>query len=235
MPQAAFWDVDTQNDFMLPGGRLHVKGAEKLRPRLRKLYAFAKKARLPVVATGDAHSETDEELREWPAHCLKGTEGQKKLPETLLVRNAAVPHSAPVAHRTVATPHGAECQALYGGPPFLPGSQVILEKCHLDAFTNPSAAALVRSSGVDRWIVFGVATDYAVRLAVLGLLKLGQKVTVVSDAIQGVRPDTSEQAAIEMQAAGAEFLTTAAVLKSLGGATRRRRPRVPFRKSRRSR
>jgi nicotinamidase/pyrazinamidase len=230
----AFWDVDTQNDFMLPGGKLYVRGAEKLRPSLRKLYALARKARIPVVATGDAHSETDEELREWPPHCLKGTEGQKKLPETLLPKRGVVPHDAPVAHRSVATPQGEECQAVYGGPPLLPGTQVLLEKCHLDAFTNPSASALVRSSGIDRWVVFGVATDYAVRVAVLGLLKLGKKVTVVSDAVRGVRADTARQAVIEMQAAGAEFKSTAAVLKALGGPARPR-TRAPLKKSRRPR
>jgi nicotinamidase/pyrazinamidase len=205
MPDVALWDVDTQNDFMLPGGKLYVKGAEKLRPNLRRLYAWARKARIPVVATGDAHRETDEEMAEWPPHCLRGTEGQKKLPETLLARRVVVPHDPPPA----------------GAPGLRPGTQVILEKCHLDAFTNPRAREMVEQSGIGHWVVFGVATDYCVRLATLGLLKLGRKVTVVSDAIQGVQPETSRQAVIEMQAAGAEFRTTAALLKSLSAAPRR--------------
>ncbi len=234
MPDVAFWDVDTQNDFMLPGGALYVKGAEKLRPNLRKLYAHAKKARIPVVATADAHSPDDEEMREWPLHCMKGTPGQRKLPETLLPRRAVLSHERPpVAHATVAGPDGTgECRAVYGGPPLRPGGQLILEKCHLDAFTNPCAAPLVRGSGIGHWAVFGVATDYCVRLAALGLLKLGKKVTVVSDAVRGVKEDTSRQAAIEMQAAGAEFTTTAALLKSLAAAPRRAAARPPRRAKR---
>ena len=42
MPKLAFWDVDTQNDYMLPQGRHYLKGAETLRPSLRKLYATTK-------------------------------------------------------------------------------------------------------------------------------------------------------------------------------------------------
>ena len=104
------------------------------------------------------------------------------------------------------------------------GIQVILEKCHLDAFTNPCAQEVVRRSGIGSWIVFGVATDYCVRLSVLGLLKLGRQVTVVSDSIRGVADATSEQAIIEMKAAGADFRPTAAVLKTLSP-SKPRRPR----------
>ena len=31
------WGVDTQADFMLPGGKLYVPGAEKLLPNIRRL------------------------------------------------------------------------------------------------------------------------------------------------------------------------------------------------------
>ena len=32
-----FWEVDVQADFMLPGGKLYVSGAEKILPNIRKL------------------------------------------------------------------------------------------------------------------------------------------------------------------------------------------------------
>ena len=31
------WEVDTQADFMLPGGKLYVPGAEKLIPNIKRL------------------------------------------------------------------------------------------------------------------------------------------------------------------------------------------------------
>jgi nicotinamidase-related amidase len=35
--QFIFWEVDVQRDFMLPGGKLYVPGAENLLPNIRKL------------------------------------------------------------------------------------------------------------------------------------------------------------------------------------------------------
>lgn len=203
MADAALWDVDTQVDFMLPEGKLYVRGAEKLRPNLRKLYAAARRARLPIVASVDAHLVTDEEMKVWPLHCLIGTDGQKKLPETLLPRRVTVPPDGK------ATP-----------PPLRAGTQVILEKCHLDPFTHPRARELVLKSGIERWIVFGIMTDYSVRLTGLGLLKLGRRVTVVSDAICGKAEESSAQAVIELQAAGADFKTTAAAARGLSAGAR---------------
>lgn len=205
MGKAAFWDVDTQNDFMLPSGKMYLKGAETIRPALKKLYAFARKARIPVVATADAYSPGDAKLKDWPEHCLRGTEGQEKLPETRL-------------RRAVIFPHDRRVEA----PALKPGMQVILEKGQHDGFSNPAARDLVLRSGADRWAVFGVATDFGVRLAALGLLRLGRKVTVVSDAVHGVSEEGARQAVVEMRAAGADFKTAAAVIQAFQGRPRRK-------------
>ena len=205
MGDVAFWDVDTQNDYMLRQGKMYVKGAEKIRPALRKLYAFARKGKIPVLASCDANSPTDAKMKDWPEHCIRGTEGQRKIPETALPKTVILPDA-----RKSAIPD------LQGG------TQVVLEKTHHDPFSNPSARELVETSGLGHWVVFGVATDYGIRLAALGLLKLGKKVTVVSDAVHGVSPDSARQAVIEMQAAGADFRTAAAVIRGFRPAPRRK-------------
>ena len=44
-----FFDVDTQRDFMLPGGALYVAGAERIIPRLRRLMDCAR-SHMPAEA-----------------------------------------------------------------------------------------------------------------------------------------------------------------------------------------
>ena len=48
--QQVFFDVDTQVDFMLPDGRLHVPGAETIIPNLSKLMAYAEAQGTPVLS-----------------------------------------------------------------------------------------------------------------------------------------------------------------------------------------
>jgi nicotinamidase/pyrazinamidase len=196
MVNLAFLDVDTQNDFMLPTGRMYLNGAEKIRPALRKLYAFARKARIPVVASVDAYEATDAKMKDWPVHCIRGTDGQRKLPETRLRKSVLLPSDRKVEV-----------------PALRPGVQIVIEKTHHDIFSNPSARSVVEQSDVEHWAVFGVATDYGIRLASLGLLKLGRKVAIVSDAVAGVSREASRQALAELRAAGAGVRTADAVIR----------------------
>jgi len=66
-----FWEVDAQADFMLPGGKLYVPGAEKLLPNIRKLTDAARRGEVFLVSHGDFHPANDPEFRQFPPHCLK--------------------------------------------------------------------------------------------------------------------------------------------------------------------
>jgi nicotinamidase/pyrazinamidase len=61
-------------------------------------------------------------------------------------------------------------------------------------------------------VVYGVAADYCVKAAVLGLRSRGCRVEVVEDAIAPVDPKTGDLALAEMRAAGAELVDTETVL-----------------------
>ena len=89
MSGIVLWDVDTQVDFMLPGGKLYVPGAEQTAPAMRALVDAARVAGIPHVASADDHELTDEEISDrpdfsatYPPHCLRGTRGARKVPET---------------------------------------------------------------------------------------------------------------------------------------------------------
>lgn len=74
----AFFDIDTQNDFMLPAGALYVPGAETILPQIARLNRWAKERGIPLISTADAHLENDPEFALWPPHCVAGTFGQRK-------------------------------------------------------------------------------------------------------------------------------------------------------------
>ncbi len=196
----AFIDVDTQVDFMLPEGRLYVPAAETIIPNLSRLTKFALDHRVPVVSSVDAHTPDDPEFRQFPPHCVKGTPGQQKIPETLLpLRTLLINEEQPPIH----------------DEEFAGVQQWMLEKQKFDLFTNVNADALLRRLAAGRYIVFGVATEYCVKAAVLGLLRLGKPVSLVLDAIRGIERVGTETALAEMKTAGAHLTTVREITAEL--------------------
>ena len=84
------WDVDTQVDFVRADGKLAVPGAEEALPAMARLVEWARAEGIPHVASADDHELTDAEISEspdystsYPPHCLRGTRGAAKVPETV--------------------------------------------------------------------------------------------------------------------------------------------------------
>ncbi|MGB2605859.1 MAG: isochorismatase family cysteine hydrolase [Candidatus Sulfotelmatobacter sp.] len=188
-----FWEVDTQVDFMLPGGKLYVPGAEKLLPNIRRLTDAARQGRVLLVSHGCYHSKDDPEFRTFPPHCIKGTPGSSYVAEALTENVVTVPNEP-----TTELPKD-----------LLQYQQILLEKQTLDVFQSLHAEELVNRLGKDaEFVVFGVVTEYCVRFAAKGLLDRGRRVFVVEDAIETLKAEDGERAVAEMQAFGAKFITT---------------------------
>jgi nicotinamidase/pyrazinamidase len=77
-----FWDVDTQFDFMRPKGKLYVKGAASIIPMLKRVTRFITEHDLNYRATMDVHVKDDPEFKDFAPHCIVGTRGMMKIPET---------------------------------------------------------------------------------------------------------------------------------------------------------
>jgi nicotinamidase/pyrazinamidase len=88
--KTVFFDVDTQIDFVYPGGALYVPGAETIVDNLGKLTRYAAEHSYKVIATADAHSEDDPEFKIWKPHCVVGTVGQQKCAPTLLAQQIMI-------------------------------------------------------------------------------------------------------------------------------------------------
>jgi nicotinamidase/pyrazinamidase len=81
--KTAFFDVDTQLDFLFPGGALYSPGVDQIAESLAALTNFAVERRIPIISTLDSHIENDAEFKVWRAHCVIGTHGHQKYSGTL--------------------------------------------------------------------------------------------------------------------------------------------------------
>ncbi len=211
MTPLLFWDVDTQVDFMLPEGKLHVPGAETLLPQLAALTQAAHDNGIPVLASADDHELGDAEISgppdfrtTFPPHCLRGTPGVERVPAT------QHPEAVEIGHRELSAVELA--QRLAGGP-----TSFLVQKKRFDVFSNPNTEPLVAALAPKRIVLYGVALDVCDRYAIEGLLARGYAgLELVRDAVKPIRAEEAPDLLADWQRRGVTLTTTAAVLASLG-------------------
>lgn len=190
-----FWDVDTQVDFLSPNGKLYVPGSEAIVPTLRRLTQWAAEHGTLVVASADAHRADDAEFQQWPPHCVVGTTGQQKIPETSLPRHLLLPNRPAEIPRDLSV-----------------WQQVILEKQHLDVFTNPNTELLVEQLGRPDVVLYGVVTELCVSAAARNLLRQGCRVTLVEDAIAAIDTAKAQECLNEFAGFGGQLAKASDVI-----------------------
>jgi len=182
--------VDVQNDFC-PGGALGVGGGDEVVPVLNRCIAKFADAGLPVIATRDWHPEKTRHFKDggglWPRHCVQGSEGGKFHPDLAI--------DSRVTFMSKGQSADSDSYSAFHG--------VTNEGVNLCDF--------LRSHGVERLFIGGLATDYCVKYTVFEGIKQGFKVVVLQDAIRGVnlQPHDSEEAIDAMARAGAEMMDSA--------------------------
>ncbi len=195
-----FWEVDVQADFMVPGGKLYVPGAEKILSNIRKLTDAARRDEVFLVSHGCFHPANDPEFAQFPPHCLKGTPGAEFVPEALANTYVQVENDA----------------AAKLPQDLFKYQQIVLEKQTLDIFETRHADELVERLGnTAEFVVFGVVTEYCVSCAVKGLRKRNRRVAVVRDAIETLAPDVGSKTLNEFQSIGARLVTTDEILRKV--------------------
>jgi len=195
-----FWEVDTQADFMLPKGKLYVPGAERLLPNIQRLTNAARENKVFLVSHGCYHVPDDPEFAAFPPHCLQATPGADFVPEALTEKVLRIPNNP---NATI-----PEDLSSY--------QQILLEKQTLDIFQSRHADTLVQRLPADaNYVVFGVVTEYCVRLAAKGLLARGRRVSIVQDAIKTLSDKAAQDTTAELLRLGATFITTDQALHSL--------------------
>src|SRR6266700_7893192 len=141
---------------------------------MKRLVEAARAAGIVHVASADDHELTDAEISAepdlrttYPPHCLRGTRGARKIPET--DQEDPVPLALqPVPDR------------------YLEGREFLLLKKNFDVFTNPNTERLLDRLAPDEIVVFGVATDVCDDAAIRGLAARDFSVVFVEEASRGL-------------------------------------------------
>jgi nicotinamidase/pyrazinamidase len=226
--QTILIDVDTQHDFCHPTGALFVQGADRLGGAFGELTARGVAAGAPILASVDSHAfdawefagapehGPHGEAPNFPAHCVKGTAGWLKVPGTMAPRGRFIPNVPldPATLRDLVTRHAPQ--------------QILLEKEVYSLFANPNAEGVLdlvsQGSEPRRFLVYGVALDYCVRAAALGLVdhlarrQLPGEVWLIEDATAAVAAPGGAAALGECRARGVRLVSTAEALGVIGAA-----------------
>jgi nicotinamidase/pyrazinamidase len=215
-PRRVFVDVDVQRDFCEPQGALYVPGSPN--DVFRALTRHAAQHGIPIVGSVDSHAWDAWEFASnevpapggakpnFPDHCVKGTPGWLKVEGTLPRRFRFVPN---VEDANI-TPVVKE---LASGAT----NGVYFEKEVYSLFANPLAERFLRAfvgevRGSPEMIVYGVATDYCVKAAALGLAERGYETVLLTDAIAGISPEGIRDALREMRERGVRMSTAKELL-----------------------
>ncbi len=203
-----FWDVDTQVDFMKSDGKLYVPGSEEIIPVLERLTRYAHDRGIRIIASADDHVPGHRELSatpDWretfPEHCMRGSPGQRKIPETAL-RNPLViePDREPasvIAQRV--RQHAGD---------------LLFHKHWFDVFTNPNVLPALDAVAPTGIVLYGVALDVCDRYAIEGLLRHrpGIPLSLVTDAVRPIDPAAGAALVEEWRRRGVGLVTSAEVM-----------------------
>ena len=193
---------------MRASGKLYVPDAESIIPNLKRLTDHAHAHGIRIVASADDHVRGDAEISDapdwkatFPPHCMRGTPGQGKIPETGL-REVLIIEPERV--------EPVELRGRLGGH----AGDVLLHKHRFDVFTNENAGAVVEVLDPSAIVLYGVALDVCDKAAIEGLLarRPQTRLFAVTDAMKPIDPRAAEPLLQAWARAGVRLVTTAEVL-----------------------
>jgi len=209
MHDTIFWDVDTQYDFMRADGKLYVPEAETIIPNLARLTAYAHQHGIRIVASADDHVPGHRELSDrpdwretFPEHCMRGTKGQAKIPETAL-RDPLVIDPEKVDRALL-----AERVRTHKG-------DILFHKHWFDVFTNQNVETVLGVLTPHTVVLYGVALDVCDKYAIEGIVERHPEVRLfaVKDAMKPIDRDAAEHLLRQWAEEGVRLIETADIVE----------------------
>lgn len=184
---AALFIIDVQNDFT-EGGALGVAGGAAVAASITNFLWGNSDQYCVVVASRDwhdadndngGHFATDAEpnfVDTWPVHCVAGTYGADYHPAL----------NTEMISMHVRKGQGVPAYSIFEG---------ITED-------GETIAELLDRLEINHIDIVGIATDYCVFASAMDALDTGRSVTLLTDMVAGVAPESSSAALASMKAAG---------------------------------
>ena len=153
--------IDMLNDFVT--GDLRCERADRIIPNLKKLIEAARKHKVPVIYSNDAHFPEDAEIvQKWGKHAIKGTKGAEVIPQLKPMEKDYI-----VEKRT------------YSG----------FYETGLDLLLR----SLYRGEGVKTVILAGLHTHMCVRHTAADAFFRGYKIIIAKDGVEAFTQEDHEQ------------------------------------------
>jgi nicotinamidase/pyrazinamidase len=209
MHDTIFWDVDTQYDFMRADGKLYVPEAEAIIPNLTLLTGYAHQHGIRIVASADDHVPGHRELSDrpdwretFPEHCMRGTKGQAKIPETAL-RDPLVIEPEKVDGALL-----AERVRTHKG-------DILFHKHWFDVFTNQNVETVLGVLTPHTVVLYGVALDVCDKYAIEGIVERHPELRLfaVKDAMKPIDRDAAEHLLRQWAEEGVRLIETADIVE----------------------
>lgn len=177
--------VDVQNDFC-PGGALAIEHGDRVVPVLNEWLRNAAASGALIAASRDWHPANHcsfvEQGGTWPPHCIRETDGAAFHPALALPRDTLVVDKGQARERD-----------------------------NYSAFDGTGLAETLRTQGVTRLWIGGLAQDVCVKWTVLDACREGFETHLIADATRPVdlEPGDGERALEAMREAGARIESAA--------------------------
>ncbi|HUU75804.1 MAG TPA: isochorismatase family cysteine hydrolase [Methanoregulaceae archaeon] len=180
MTKTAFLIIDMQNDFILDGAPLQVKGAKQIIENIKVILGLFRSRNLPVFhvlriqrTDGSDVEVSRRELFRATPFAVEGTSGAE------VIRELA--------------PHQGE---------------YIIRKNRMSAFLNTDLDLLLRSLGIERVVIAGIQTPNCIRTTVFDAFAYNYHTILVDDAVAAQTEEIHKANVLDMANIGIEIIKT---------------------------
>lgn len=186
-------DIDVQKHFFLAGSRFCVRNQRIVLANILRIIHWAHMNHIRIISTV-------QDLGSYCRFLVDGSEGQKKIPQTLLERYISF--------------DATDNTDLLLPEIFDKYKQVIFCKRHFDPFMEPRADRMLSECCAGEFILIGALAEGAVRATALGLLARRENVTIVIDAVGSCNKTTKETVLQIIKERGAKLVRAETIFKS---------------------